>query len=79
MAFTLGGLLPLLAILLPPATWRVPVCVVAVLIALGIAGWAGARLGGAAPLKAMLRVVIGGGLGLAVTYGIGIALGTAVG
>jgi vacuolar iron transporter family protein len=79
IAFTLGGLLPLVAILLPPATWRVPVCVVAVLIALGVAGWVGARLGGAAPLKAMLRVVIGGGIGLAVTYGIGIALGTAVG
>ncbi|MCD2187457.1 VIT1/CCC1 transporter family protein [Actinomycetospora soli] len=79
IAFTLGGLLPLVAILLPPASWRVPVCVVAVLVALGIAGWVGARLGGAAPLKAMLRVVIGGGIGLAVTYGIGMALGTAVG
>jgi vacuolar iron transporter family protein len=79
IAFTLGGLLPLLAILLPPASWRVPVCVLAVLIALGLAGWAGARLGGAAPVKAVLRVVIGGGLGLAVTYGIGMALGTAVG
>jgi VIT1/CCC1 family predicted Fe2+/Mn2+ transporter len=38
LSFTLGALLPLLAILLPPAHLRVPVTVVAVLIALGVAG-----------------------------------------
>ncbi|MDL5158209.1 VIT1/CCC1 transporter family protein [Actinomycetospora termitidis] len=79
VAFTLGGLLPLLAILLPPTSWRVPVCVVVVLIALGVAGYVSANLGGASTRKAVLRVIVGGGLGLAVTYGIGMALGTAVG
>ena len=34
IAFTLGALLPLLAILLPPPEWRVPVTFVAVLVAL---------------------------------------------
>ena len=79
LAFTLGGLLPLLAIMLPPAGWRVPVCFVAVLAALGLAGWVSARLGGSSVAKAVLRVVIGGALGLAVTYGIGHLVGTAVG
>jgi vacuolar iron transporter family protein len=79
LAFTLGGILPLLAILLPPADWRVPVTFVAVLIALGIAGWVSASLGGSSVRKAVLRVVIGGALGLAVTYGIGHLVGTAVG
>ena len=79
VAFTLGGVLPLLAILLPPVSFRVPVTFVAVLLALAVAGWVSARLGGAAPVKAVLRVCIGGAIGLAATYGIGMLLGTAVG
>nr|WP_312030001.1 VIT family protein [Actinomycetospora sp. TBRC 11914] len=79
LAFTLGGILPMLAILLPPAGWRVPVTFVAVLVALGLAGWISATLGGSSVRKAVLRVVIGGALGLAVTYGIGSLVGTAVG
>ena len=59
--------------------WRVPVCFVAVLIALAGAGWASARLGGGPTLRAVLRVVVGGGIGLAVTYGIGNLLGVAIG
>ena len=79
MSFTLGALLPLLAILLPPAHWRVPVTVIAVLIALGLAGAASARIGGSDPRRAVLRVVIGGALGLALTYCIGHLFGTAIG
>jgi vacuolar iron transporter family protein len=79
VSFVLGALLPLVAVLLPPAAWRVPVTVVAVLAALGLAGWLGARLGGATPRRAVLRVMVGGALGLAVTYGIGVLVGGAVG
>lgn len=78
LSFTFGALLPLLAILLPTPTWRVPVTVVVVLLALGLAGLVGARLGGAAPGRAVLRVMVGGALGLAATYGIGVLVGTAV-
>src|ERR1017187_10487552 len=46
LSFTSGALLPLLAILLPPAALRVPVTFVAVLIALGLAGALSARIGG---------------------------------
>jgi VIT1/CCC1 family predicted Fe2+/Mn2+ transporter len=78
-SFTIGALLPLIAVLLPPASLRVPVCVVAVLGALAITGVASARLGGADPRRAVLRVVVGGALGLALTYGIGHAFGTVIG
>src|SRR6185437_15990251 len=47
LSFTVGALLPLLAILLPPTTWRIPVTVVAVLLALMITGAVSAGLGGA--------------------------------
>ncbi|MDD7927054.1 VIT1/CCC1 transporter family protein [Actinomycetospora chibensis] len=79
VAFTLGALLPLIAVIATPATWRVPVTVAVVLVALGLAGWAGARLGGATPRRAVLRVMIGGALGLAATYGIGYLVGGVVG
>jgi VIT1/CCC1 family predicted Fe2+/Mn2+ transporter len=79
VAFVSGALLPLVAILAPPTSWRVPVTVAVVLLALGLAGWISARLGGATPRRAVLRVVVGGALGLAVTYGIGWLIGGAVG
>jgi vacuolar iron transporter family protein len=79
LSFTLGALLPLVAVLLPPTSWRVPVCVVAVLAALAVTGVVSARLGGANPRRAVLRVLVGGALGLALTYGIGHLFGTALG
>jgi len=79
ISFTLGALLPLLAILLPPQALRVPVTVVAVLAALAITGAASARLGSANVTRAVLRVVIGGAVGLALTYAIGSLFGTAIG
>ena len=79
VSFTLGAVLPLIAILLPPASWRVPVCFAVVLIALAITGVIGAKLGGSHPLRPTIRMIIGGALAMAVTYGIGAALGTAVG
>jgi vacuolar iron transporter family protein len=78
LSFTLGALLPMLAILLPPASWRVPVTFVSVLAALALAGAISARIGGSNPRRAVLRVVIGGAAGLALTYGIGHLFGTAI-
>jgi len=79
VSFTVGALLPLLAILLPPQPARVPVTVVVVLLALGIAGAISARIGRSPVRLAVLRVVIGGAAGLALTYVIGHLFGTAVG
>lgn len=76
LAFTIGALLPLLAILLPPAEVRVPVTFVVVLLALAATGYTSARIGGSAVLRPTIRVVFGGALALAATYAIGTLLGT---
>jgi vacuolar iron transporter family protein len=79
VSFTIGALLPLIAILLPPPWARIPVTVVVVVIALAITGWAGAWLGGAKPLRPTVRVTVGGALAMAVTFGIGHLVGATVG
>ncbi|MEU6675155.1 VIT family protein [Streptomyces sp. NPDC046925] len=75
VAFTAGALLPLLAIVLPPADWRLWVTVVSVLAALALTGWSSARLGSAKARPAVLRNMGGGALAMAVTYGAGALLG----
>lgn len=75
VAFTLGAILPLLAILLPPEPWRVPVTFVAVIVALGLTGWLGAFIGGGNRVRAATRVVVGGAVALAATFIVGNALG----
>lgn len=77
VAFTLGALLPLLAILLPPTAARIPVTMVAVLLALALTGSVSAWLGGSNRVRAVARVVLGGALAMAVTYGIGQLAGIA--
>ncbi|MGW7547515.1 VIT1/CCC1 transporter family protein [Streptomyces sp. NPDC054770] len=75
LAFTVGALLPLLAIVLPPSGWRLPVTVGSVLAALVLTGWTSARLGAAAVAPAVLRNVLGGALAMGVTYAAGSLLG----
>ena len=75
VSFFIGAVLPLLAILLPPVSWRVPVTFVAVLVALATTGALGARIGGGSKTRAGVRVVVGGAVALAVTFLIGRILG----
>jgi VIT1/CCC1 family predicted Fe2+/Mn2+ transporter len=75
VSFTIGALLPLLAIVLPPASWRLAVTVVSVLLALVGCGWASARLGNAPVRPAVLRNAAGGAIAMAVTYAVGELLG----
>lgn len=70
-AFLVGAAIPLIFIILPPASVRIPVAFVSVLIALAVTGTVSALVGGASILRATLRVVLGGALAMAVTYGIG--------
>jgi VIT1/CCC1 family predicted Fe2+/Mn2+ transporter len=79
IAFTTGSLLPLIAILLPPPAFRVAVTFAAVIAALAATGYLSARLGGAGPLRAVLRLVLGGALAMVVTYGVGALLGRMAG
>ena len=76
VSFSIGALVPLLAVLLAPPDAIVPVTVVAVVVALIATGYGSARLGGAPRGRAVVRNVIGGLLAMVVTYGIGRLVGT---
>lgn len=75
LAFTIGALLPLVAILLLPESVRIPLTFVVVLVALAATGALSAWIGGSRWLRPTLRVVIGGGIALAATFLIGTLLG----
>ncbi|MFI2639454.1 VIT family protein [Streptomyces sp. NPDC018610] len=77
LAFTVGALLPLLAIVLPPVGLRLTVTVLSVLAALVLTGFSSARLGAARPGRAVARNVAGGALAMAVTYAAGALLSAA--
>ncbi|WP_018297662.1 VIT1/CCC1 transporter family protein [Corynebacterium lubricantis] len=78
IAFFLGAMLPMLAILFPSDTWRVPFVFFVTLVALAITGVISARLGGANQGKAAVRLVIGGALALVLTWAVGWLFGTTV-
>jgi VIT1/CCC1 family predicted Fe2+/Mn2+ transporter len=71
IAFFAGAAVPLLTILLVPLAYRIPATVVAVVITLAICGSWAAKAGGAKRGPAMLRVIIGGLIAMAITYMIG--------
>lgn len=75
LAFLAGSILPMLAIVLPPADWRIPLTFVASLIALAITGALGAYLGRSKVLKPTIRVTVGGTVALGITWLIGSLLG----
>ncbi len=76
-SFTVGSVLPMLAITLPPASLRIPICFVAVVIALAITGSLSAQAGGASKSRATMRVVVGGMLAMIVTFFVGKLFGVA--
>lgn len=78
ISFTVGGLIPLVAVLAAVASLRFPVTFVAVLVALTGTGYLSATVGGASRRRAVVRVVFGGALAMLVTYGIGHLFGTAI-
>lgn len=78
LAFASGAILPLLAAALAGGSLRTVVTVVVTLLALGILGFTGARLGGAYPVRATARVMVWGAVAMAATYGIGALVGSAV-
>ena len=76
ISFLAGAALPMLAIILTPEAWRIPLTFVASLVALGLTGGIGAYLGHSPILRPVLRVTAGGALALALTWGIGALLGS---
>ncbi len=76
VAFTIGAILPLVAIILPPVGLRVPITLLTVLTTLAVTGIVSARLGRAPVGRAVARNVLGGLLAMTVTYAIGTLIGS---
>src|SRR6185312_12028563 len=66
-SFLSGAIIPLIAVVLPPESIRIPVTFAAVLVALIITGTLSAYAGGANKTRATVRVVVGGLLAMAIT------------
>ena len=78
ITFSVSAAVPLIAAILAPAGALIPVVVIVTLIALTGLGALGAYAGGAPVGRASLRVVLWGGLAMAVTAGVGRLFGVAV-
>ena len=76
--FSMGAGMPLLMVVVSPATMLVPIVSAASLGFLALLGAIGARAGGANVLRATARVTFWGALAMALTAGIGAIVGTAV-
>ncbi|NUT91307.1 MAG: VIT family protein, partial [Saccharothrix sp.] len=79
VSFAVGALIPLVAIVLPPLTWRVWTCAVAVVAGLVLTGVISARLGASPVWRAVRRNVVVGSLTMVVTYYVGLLFGVTVG
>lgn len=71
VSFITGSALPFLTMLAFAPSLRIPATFVAVLVALAITGWVSAWLGDAPKGRAVGRLLIGGAIAMALTYGIG--------
>ncbi|TCD06935.1 VIT family protein [Erythrobacteraceae bacterium CFH 75059] len=76
--FSAGAALPVLVAAAVPAAVVLPAVALSALVGLGALGGLGAAAGGAAPLKAILRVVFWSAAAMAVTAGVGRVFGVAV-
>ncbi|TAH33880.1 VIT family protein [Candidatus Saccharibacteria bacterium] len=78
LSFTAGALIPLVAVMVAPQNIRIVVTFVAVLLALTLTGYLSATVGSASRRRAVLRVVLGGAIAMALTYLVGYVFGTTV-
>lgn len=78
ISFSLGALLPIISVLVAPEASRGLAVTIVTLLTLALTGLISAWISGTNKLRAIVRLLIGGALGLAVTYGIGLLFDTGV-
>jgi len=78
-AFTVGAIIPLLAVALSPDGIRLWTTVIAVILSLVLAGTLSARAGQANKTRAALRIVVWGIGAMAITYAVGHLVGVSIG
>ena len=77
-AFAVGAAVPLVAIAVSSTSNRIVVTIAIVVVALLGLGAAGARAGGAHPVRPIVRVVLGGLVAIALTMAVGKLFGTSI-
>lgn len=77
-SFAVGAALPLLIVTFAPLAVLGLWVGLSSLVFLGLLGWAGARAGGAKPMRPVIRVVFWGAFAMVLTAAIGSVLGVAV-
>ena len=78
LSFAVFALLPVLALLVAPASLRMETIAAVTIVSLASLGALGGYLGGASTVRAALRVTLGGALAMAVTAAIGHLVGTTI-
>ena len=78
VAFAVGAAVPLVAVAISSTSNRIAVTIAIVVVALLGLGAAGARAGGAHPVRPIIRVVIGGLIAMAFTMAIGKLFGASI-
>ena len=71
ISFLAGALLPMLSVFLAPDGTKAMVVTIVTLLTLALTGYISAMLSGTSRVRSCLRLLIGGALGLALTYGLG--------
>lgn len=79
LSFSVGALLPLLVAVLAPVAWTIPAIVVSALVCLGVLGGIAARAGGAPIRPGVVRILFWSALAMAVSSGVGLLFGSALG
>jgi VIT1/CCC1 family predicted Fe2+/Mn2+ transporter len=77
VSFATLATLPIVALLLSPPIWRIPVIVVSAMASLSFLGAVGGHLAGASKSRSAIRVMVGGGLSMAIGAAIGRLMGLA--
>ncbi len=78
LSFAVGAVLPLLAVMVAPVQWMIPIVVASSLLFLAVMGVIAAKLGGANMWVGALRVAFWGLLAMLATFLVGKLFGTAV-
>jgi VIT1/CCC1 family predicted Fe2+/Mn2+ transporter len=78
VAFAVGASVPLISIALASTSNRIAVTIAIVVVALLGLGAAGARAGGAHPVRPIVRVVLGGLVAIGLTMAVGKLFGTSI-
>lgn len=75
VAFLLGSIFPLVAVVVAPAGARGLVILIATVVALCVTGGISAMLSEGSTVRSVTRLVVGGALAMAITYGLGYLFG----